>query len=548
MDRDVLLKKNIIGGFDKKQVMDYISHLQASCNNRKTREEIEDMRLRVASLREVIKEKDKQIAALTSEIDDINNVKLPGSETKSGFDILKVSAEQFEKAKIEGEEITAKVSEGIKSKEDKFSTLFNRISSINDEISKFSESISGLSEKLEDVPFVPITEKDIEAHEMPKFDFDKVMEAIAEEEAQLAAEAEARAKAEYEERKRIESEIRAKLEAEAAEKSRLEAEARAKAEAEKKAKLEAEAKAKAEAEEKARLEAEAKDEAEKIKLEAEAKAKEIAEEKAKLEAEAAELAKAKSDNQDEKFNTLFARLTAMTDEINKMHGSISDVSEKLNKMPENNSQASDEDSEKTDTPAEISAPEAPIVENNTAVDSDTADDNLYDDMFTEIETVINGMSADDELIKTAVDNAAEKETLKFNEKEAPKADSKPASEEPAPVAESEQPAEPATAPSIPVVSVAVPVEEPIAEPEEQTIQIDIEPQKQPTEEKIPTQAEIIAEEEKKIEKIRAEKEKLEKTLAEKKAQSTPEKKEENKVSKASSNEAVEEELYFTFDL
>ncbi|MCQ2484436.1 MAG: hypothetical protein MJ168_03770 [Clostridia bacterium] len=503
MDRDVLLKKNIIGGFDRKQVLDYISQLQSSCNNRKTREEIEDMRLRVASLREIIKEKDKQIAALTTEIDEINNLQLPGAEQQDDFDILQRSNEQIEQARTEAETITSKVSDGIKSKNEKISNLFARISAINEEITKFSDSIGVISDKLDDVPFEPVTEKDIENHELPKFDFDKVMEAIAEEEAQLAAEAEARAKAEQEERIRIEEEIRAKLEAEAAEKARIEAETKAKAEAEEKARIEAEEKARIEAEEKARVKAEMKAKAEaeeKARIEAEMKAKAEAEEKARVEAEskakeeAENKAKAEADAkaaiQEEKFNTLFAKLTVMTDEINKMNGNISDVSERLNQIPA---------TEKSDT----EAIEKPVSE-SIKVYSIAAeqDDTEFENVFDEIESVIKSMPDDNELI--------------------------------APSVETEEP-----------VSENNPIEE--AEP----VEIEDEPEEEIEDEivvseELPTQAEAITESEKKIEEIRTEKEKLEKVIAEKEPK--VEKPEESSSSSDTPDDLLGEELYFTLEI
>ncbi|WP_429929584.1 signal recognition particle-docking protein FtsY [Alteromonas macleodii] len=117
--------------------------------------------------------------------------------------------------------------------------------------------------------------------------------AQAEEEARAKAEAEAQAKAQAEE------EARAKAEAEAQAKAQAEEEARAKAEAEARAKAEAEAQAKAQAEEEARAKAEA---------EAQAKAKAEEEARAKAEAEAQAKAKAKAEEKPKEKKSLFARL------------------------------------------------------------------------------------------------------------------------------------------------------------------------------------------------------------------------------------------------
>ena len=135
--------------------------------------------------------------------------------------------------------------------------------------------------------------------------------AQAEEEARAKAEAEAQAKAKAEE------EARAKAEAEAQAKAQAEEEARAKAEAEAQAKAqaeeEAEAQAKAQAEEEARAKAEAEAQAKaqveeeaRAKAEAEAQAKAKAEEEARAKAEAQ--AKAKAEEKPKEKKSLFARL------------------------------------------------------------------------------------------------------------------------------------------------------------------------------------------------------------------------------------------------
>ena len=131
--------------------------------------------------------------------------------------------------------------------------------------------------------------------------------AQAEEEARAKAEADAQAKAQAEEEARLKAEAEAQAKAQAEEEARLkaEAEAQAKAQAEEEARLkaEAEAQAKAQAEEEARL-----------KAEAEAQAKAQAEEEARLKAEAEARAKAEADAQTQvqdkpkEKKSLFARL------------------------------------------------------------------------------------------------------------------------------------------------------------------------------------------------------------------------------------------------
>ncbi|MEA3382259.1 MAG: signal recognition particle-docking protein FtsY [Pseudomonadota bacterium] len=141
--------------------------------------------------------------------------------------------------------------------------------------------------------------------------------AQAEEEARLKAEADAQAKAQAEEEARLKAEAEAQAKAQAEEEARLkaeaEAQAKAQAEEEARAKAEAEAQAKAQAEEEARLKAEAEAQA-KAQAEEEARLKAEAEAKAKAEEEAEARAKAEADAQTQvqdkpkEKKSLFARL------------------------------------------------------------------------------------------------------------------------------------------------------------------------------------------------------------------------------------------------
>ena len=150
-----------------------------------------------------------------------------------------------------------------------------------------------------------------------KAEADAQAKAQAEEEARLKAEAEAQAKAQAEEEARAKAEADAQAKAQAEEEARLkaEAEAQAKAQAEEEARLkaEAEAQAKAQAEEEARLKAEAEAQA-KAQAEEEARLKAEAEAKAKAEEEAEARAKAEADAQTQvqdkpkEKKSLFARL------------------------------------------------------------------------------------------------------------------------------------------------------------------------------------------------------------------------------------------------
>ena len=142
-----------------------------------------------------------------------------------------------------------------------------------------------------------------EEEALAKAEAEAQAKAQAEEEARAKAEAEAQAKAQAEE----EARAKAEAEAQAKAKAQAEEEARAKAEAEAQAKAQAEEEARAKAEAEAQAKAQAEEEA-RAKAEAEAQAKAKAEEEARAKAEAEAQAKAKAEEKPKEKKSLFARL------------------------------------------------------------------------------------------------------------------------------------------------------------------------------------------------------------------------------------------------
>lgn len=336
MDRDLILKKNIVGGFNRKQVLAYITQLQTSCDtSRSAKAEIDELRQRISVLRELSKEKDKQIASLTTEIDKINSNDIPD---EADFEILKRSSEKIDEARADADSITATVNEGIKSKEEKISALFERLASINSEISRFSGRISELSDKLDTVPFEPIIEPDADAVSAPTFDFEKVKKAYEQEQEQ--EEVAIMPSAPIDE---VESE-----------------------------------------------EAKGTEEADNI------------EDIFEIETLDENDTPSEDDKVNKKFDTLFEKLSSMTDEINRMQGSISDVSEKLDRVPE-----------AVVSPAPKT--EEPVVEDKSVPQIEIEEENPFDALFDDVNDAATAVSAESGLISAS----AEADEPKHTKKKAP---------------------------------------------------------------------------------------------------------------------------------
>ncbi|CAB9495607.1 signal recognition particle-docking protein FtsY [Alteromonas macleodii] len=240
--------------------------------------------------------------------------------------------------------------------------------------------------------------------------------AKAEEEARAKAEAEAQAKAQAEEEARVKAEAEAQAKAQAEEEARAkaeaEAQAKAKAEEEARAKAEAEAQAKAQAEEEARLKAEAEAQAKaqaeeeaRAKAEAEAQAKAQAEEEARAKAEAEAQAKAQAEEE--------ARLKAEAEAQAKAQAE-EEARAKAEAEAQAKAQAEEKPKEKKSLFARLKASLSRTKENLgsgivSLFKGKTIDDELYEDLETQLLVADVGMDTTQKIIDHLTDSASRKD-------------------------------------------------------------------------------------------------------------------------------------------
>ncbi len=232
--------------------------------------------------------------------------------------------------------------------------------------------------------------------------------AQAEEEARLKAEAEAQAKAKAEEEARANAEAEAQAEEEARAKAEAEAQAKAKAEEEARAKAEAEAQAKAEAEEEARAKAEAEAQAKaqaeeeaRAKAEAEAQAKAQAEEEARAKAEAEAQAKAQAEEE----ARAKAEAEAQAEE---------EARAKAEAEAQAKAKAEEKPKEKKSLFARLKESLSRTKENLgsgivSLFKGKTIDDELYEDLETQLLVADVGMDTTQKIIDHLIDSASRKD-------------------------------------------------------------------------------------------------------------------------------------------
>jgi len=253
-----------------------------------------------------------------------------------------------------------------------------------------------------------------EAEARAKAEAEAQAKAQAEEEARLKAEAEAQAKAQAEEEARLKAEAEAQAKAQAEEEARLkaEAEAQAKAQAEEEARLkaEAEAQAKAQAEEEARLKAEAEAQAKaqeeaqaRAKAQADAQAKAQAEEEARLKAEAEAQAKAQAEEE--------ARLKAEAEAKAKAQ---EEAEARAKAEADAQTQVQDKPKEKKSLFARLRESLSRTKENLgsgivSLFKGKAIDDELYEDLETQLLVADVGMDTTQKIINHLTDSASRKD-------------------------------------------------------------------------------------------------------------------------------------------
>lgn len=150
MNQEIILKKNLIGGFDRKQVIDCIAQLQSACSEKVPSADIAEAQNSIDLYTKILKEKINLIDELNAQLNEINNRKkdsLPSSAIKS----IAVANQKVLSAQKQAEEITEALCSDIDNKNKKIDTLFLRLASINDQIKKIKASLSNTFLNLEKV-------------------------------------------------------------------------------------------------------------------------------------------------------------------------------------------------------------------------------------------------------------------------------------------------------------------------------------------------------------------------------------------------------------
>lgn len=173
MSNNIPIKTRAVGGFDKKQVDQYLSSLDEEYEKSVSKEDIAKLREEIAELKKSIREKDKKLSELKDKLDDFDK----SNENKPDFDNLSSSAKKFTDAHNEVVSIADKTSKYINSTERKLPSLLKNLSAVTKSISNLNDELLEIAKQLDSIEITPPLEVEAQANEPEEFNiFDQDFE------------------------------------------------------------------------------------------------------------------------------------------------------------------------------------------------------------------------------------------------------------------------------------------------------------------------------------------------------------------------------------
>lgn len=151
MEKEVILKKAIVGGFDRVQVMNCIASLQEEAKNSKNdAEELKTLQATLCELEKVLEEKDAEIENLSANIAEAES-RLRVSKTSAQLmkESVNYADRYVESAKILAQDITEKTSLKVREAKDKIDSILSEVTGLSDDILKLYGNLAELKSEYE---------------------------------------------------------------------------------------------------------------------------------------------------------------------------------------------------------------------------------------------------------------------------------------------------------------------------------------------------------------------------------------------------------------
>jgi chromosome segregation protein len=153
LENEIIIKKTLFGGFNRREVMEYINNLQIEIN--KTEEEVadfEDVKLKADSLESEIADKNSEIERLNQIISETERE----LETKASSDSLikesmSYADKYIESARALAKSITDKTTERVDAAKTEIEDLMRGLGNISQSVAELYRSLTDLKKEYEEI-------------------------------------------------------------------------------------------------------------------------------------------------------------------------------------------------------------------------------------------------------------------------------------------------------------------------------------------------------------------------------------------------------------
>lgn len=165
MSNNIPIKTRAVGGFDKKQVDEYLEALAAEYEKAVAKEDIAKLRDEISELRKTACEKDRKISELNGKLRELEK----SNGDKPDFDNLSSSAKKFIDAHNEVVRIADETSKYINSTEGKLPALLKNLSTATKSIERLNKELSEIENQLDSIEVTPPLEFEASTNEPEEF-------------------------------------------------------------------------------------------------------------------------------------------------------------------------------------------------------------------------------------------------------------------------------------------------------------------------------------------------------------------------------------------
>lgn len=144
MQKEIIFKKNIFGGFNRRQVIDCLSQLKSDCAARISPEELRNIQELIDNYQNKINEKDNEITNLKQQLQDLNH---PTTASKTLFEANRTVTE----AKNRAQEINTTLKNTVEDRSKRIEDISKKIEKVNSEIDRIKSSLLSVDQKLESI-------------------------------------------------------------------------------------------------------------------------------------------------------------------------------------------------------------------------------------------------------------------------------------------------------------------------------------------------------------------------------------------------------------